>query len=107
MQNEILNYCVWEIEQNNYFIQFCSTNFSIEQIYLHFYSTILYFKDNGVLIFFEFWVLRVLFIIPTQNGEMIVLFNKFHRGTNLVALLFCNLGLTNKTTYSKFINFEF
>jgi hypothetical protein len=56
---------------------------------------------------YEFWVLRVPPIqIPTQNGGMKVLFNKFHRGINLVALLFSNLGSRNKTTYLKFINLK-
>jgi hypothetical protein len=45
--------------------------------------------------------------IPTKNGVMKVVFNKFYRGINLVALLFSNLGSRNKTTYSKFINFDF
>jgi hypothetical protein len=57
---------------------------------------------------FKFEVLRVPPIqIPTQNGGMKVLFNKFHHRINLVALLLGNLGSRNKTTYSKFINFEF
>jgi hypothetical protein len=72
-----------------------------------FYSTILYFKDNGLLRIFEFRELRVTPIqIPTQNGGMIVLFNKFYRGINLVALLFSNSGSRNKTTYSDFRNLK-
>jgi hypothetical protein len=63
-----------------------------------FNSTILYLKDNGVLRIFEIWLLRVpLILIPTQNGGMQVLFNKFQRGKNLVALLFSNSVSRNKT----------
>jgi hypothetical protein len=42
--------------------------------------------------------------IPTQNEGMKVLFNKFYRGINLVALLFSNLGSRNVTAYSEFRN---
>jgi hypothetical protein len=67
----------------------------------------LYLKDNGVLRIFEFRALRVAPIqIPTQNGGMKVLSNKFHRGKNLVELLFSNLGSRNNTTYSEFGNLE-
>jgi hypothetical protein len=65
----------------------------------------LHLKHNDVLKIFEFWVLREPPIqIPTQNREMNVLFNKFHRRINLVALLFSNSGSRNKTTYSEFRN---
>jgi hypothetical protein len=37
---------------------------------------------------------------------MKVLFNKFQRGINLVALLLSNLGSKNKTTYSEFRNLK-
>jgi hypothetical protein len=58
--------------------------------------------------FLNFEYLRVPPIqIPTQNGGMKVLFNKFYRGINLVALLFSNLGSRNKTMYSEFMNIEF
>jgi hypothetical protein len=40
---------VREIWQNHYFSNFCSTNITVEQICLYFYSAILYSKDNGVL----------------------------------------------------------
>jgi hypothetical protein len=54
---------------------------------------ILHFKENCVLRTLKFWVLRVPSIqIPTQSGEMKVLFNTFHRRTNLKALLFSNSG---------------
>jgi hypothetical protein len=35
-----------EIGQNHYFVQFCSTNFIIEQNWWHFCSAFLHFKDN-------------------------------------------------------------
>jgi hypothetical protein len=41
-----------------------------------------------------------------QNGEMKVLFNKFHRWKNLAALLFNNSGSRNKTTYSEYRNLK-
>jgi hypothetical protein len=44
--------------------------------------------------------------ISTQNGGMKVLFNKFHRGIKVVALLFSNLGSKNKTTHSEFRNLK-
>jgi hypothetical protein len=44
--------------------------------------------------------------IPTQNEEMKVLVNKFHRRINLVALLFSNSGSRNKTTKSEFRNLK-
>jgi hypothetical protein len=45
----------------------------------------LYLKDNYVLRILKFWALRVPPIqISTQNGEMKVLFNKFHRRTNVM-----------------------
>jgi hypothetical protein len=37
---------------------------------------------------------------------MKALFNKFHRRINLVALLFSNSGLRNKTAYSEFRNWK-
>jgi hypothetical protein len=40
------------------------------------------------------------------KGEIKVLFNKFHRGTNLVALLSSNFGSRKRTAWSKFWNFE-
>jgi hypothetical protein len=46
------------------------------------------------------------FQIPTQNGEMKVLFNYFYRRINQVAILFGNLGSRNETTYSEFRNLE-
>jgi hypothetical protein len=98
---------VWEIWKNCYFIKFCSASVTIEQIWSHFYLTILYSKDNGILRILEFWVLRVPPIqIPTQNGEMKVLFHKFHRRINLVVLLFSNSGSRNKTTHLEFRNLK-
>jgi hypothetical protein len=92
---------------NQCFIKFCSTNFKIEQNWLHFYSPILYKKDNGVLGIQKFWVLRVPPIqIPTQNGEIKALFNKFHRTINLMALLLTILGSWNKETNSKLKNIK-
>jgi hypothetical protein len=53
-----------------------------------FLFSILYSKDNGVLSFLKFWVLRVTYIqIPTQNGKMKVLFNKFLTRTNRTTIL--------------------
>jgi hypothetical protein len=50
---------------------------------VHFCLEKLYLKDNGVL-----RILRVPPIqISTQNGEMEVLFNKFHRRTNVMPFL--------------------
>jgi hypothetical protein len=40
--------------------------------------------------------------IPTQNGDMKVLFNKFNRRINLMALLFTILGSRNKKPISKY-----
>jgi hypothetical protein len=66
------------MEQNHCFIQFCSTNVTIEQICSQFYSVILYLKDIGVLRNLKFWVLRVPSNqISSQNGKIQVLFNKF------------------------------
>jgi hypothetical protein len=83
--------------QNQYFIQFCSTNFIIEQNWWHFCSTILYLKDNLVLEITKLWVLRVPPTqIPTYNGKMIILFSEFYHRTNLTVPLLSNLGSKNK-----------
>jgi hypothetical protein len=99
---------VWEIGLNHYFIKFSSKNFTIEQIWVQFYSAILCLKDIGVLRILKFEVLRVPSIqIPTQNGQKWKFFyNKFHRGINLVALLFSNSGSRNKITFSEFGNLK-
>jgi hypothetical protein len=96
------------MEQNHCFIQFCLTNVTIEQIFSHFYSVILYLKDIGVLINLKFWVLRVPPIqISSQNGKIQVLFNKFSRRINLMALLLTILGSRNKKMNSKFWNLAY
>jgi hypothetical protein len=43
---------------NNYFVQFYSTNFTIEQICKHFASALLYFKDYYKVRISKCWVLR-------------------------------------------------
>jgi hypothetical protein len=43
--------------------------------------------------------------IPTQNGEMKVLFKKFHRRINLMALLVTILGSRNKKNELKILKF--
>jgi hypothetical protein len=42
--------------------------------------------------------------IPTQNGKIKVLFNKFHPRTNLTTLSVTILGSRNKIKYSEFQN---
>jgi hypothetical protein len=87
------------------YIQFSSTNFTVEQIWLNFCSTFLYFEYNCRNL--KFWVIRVpSIIIPTQDGEMKVLFNKCDRRINLTTLLFSSLGAKNKIKCSKFKNYE-
>jgi hypothetical protein len=60
--------------QNHCFVQFFSTNFTIEQNWWHFCRALLHLKDNYVFRIPKFWVLSVPPIkIPTQNGKMKIL----------------------------------
>jgi hypothetical protein len=98
--------------QNHYFVQFLSTNFTMEQNWWHFCRALLHLKDNYVFRIPKFRVLRVPPIqIPTQNGKMKILkfvnlmvSYKFQILNAILNYLVCNMMkvFTRPTSASEF-----
>jgi hypothetical protein len=103
--------------QNHYFVQFLSTNFTIEQNWWHFCRALMHLKDNYVFRIPKCWVLRVPPIqIPTPNGKMKILkflnlkvSYKFRILNAVLNFLVCNMMkvFTRPTSASDFFSYGF